>query len=118
MFKIRLWHEELITKLPRQQLLGQWRETSALLGNGWGRKHRIVDYVFKYDKNRLANYAYLIAIEMERRGYKANLDILDGKYVYGISDTPIYPEHNQSYLKECIDNLAGKGIILFYKEET
>lgn len=24
----------------------------------------------------------------------------------------IYPEHNQKYLRECIENLIGKGIIL------
>ncbi len=107
---MRLWAEQLLPKLPRQQLLGQWRETAALLGNGWGKKHRIVDYVFKYDKNRLANYAYLVATEMERRGYRANLDILDGKYQSPITDSPIYPEHNQEYLQECIDNLANKGI--------
>ena len=37
--KMRLWHEELISKLPRQQLLGQHRECCALRGNGWGKKH-------------------------------------------------------------------------------
>lgn len=36
---MRLWHEELISKLPRQQLLGQHRECCALRGNGWGKKH-------------------------------------------------------------------------------
>ena len=34
---MRLWHEELISKLPRQQLLGQHRECCALRGNGWGK---------------------------------------------------------------------------------
>ena len=37
--KMRLWHEELISKLPRQQLLGQHRECCVLRGNGWGKKH-------------------------------------------------------------------------------
>ena len=39
---MRLWHEELISKLPRQQLLGQHRECCALRGNGWGKKHATV----------------------------------------------------------------------------
>ncbi len=26
--------------------------------------------------------------------------------------TPIYPEHNASYLAECVRNLAAKGIIM------
>lgn len=34
---MRLWHQELISKLPRQQLLGQHREIAALRGNGWGK---------------------------------------------------------------------------------
>ncbi len=109
---MRLWAEQLITKLPRQQLIGQWRETAALLGNGWDRKHRTVNYVFQYDKNRLANYAYLIATEMEHRGYKPNIDILDGKYKTAITASPIYPEHNEAYLQECVENLASKGITI------
>lgn len=31
---MRLWHEALITLLPRAQLLGQHREICALRGNG------------------------------------------------------------------------------------
>ncbi len=34
---MRLWHEKLISKLPRAQLLGQHREIAALRGNGWGK---------------------------------------------------------------------------------
>jgi len=34
---MRLWHESLITKLPRQQLLGQHRECCALRGGGGGK---------------------------------------------------------------------------------
>jgi uncharacterized protein (TIGR02328 family) len=37
---MRLWHEELISKLPRAQLLGQHREVAALRGKGWGKKTR------------------------------------------------------------------------------
>lgn len=36
---MRLWHESLLTRLPRQQLLGQHRELAALRGNGWGEKN-------------------------------------------------------------------------------
>ncbi len=41
---MRLWHEALISQLPRPQLLGQHRECCALRGNGWGKKHATVDY--------------------------------------------------------------------------
>lgn len=53
---MRLWHEALISQLPRPQLLGQHRECCALRGNGWGRKHATVDYVFTHSPYRL--YAY------------------------------------------------------------
>ena len=45
---MRLWHQDMINKLPRQQLLGQHRECCALRGNGWGRQHATVNYVFRY----------------------------------------------------------------------
>ena len=45
---MRLWHQDMISKLPRQQLLGQHRECCALRGNGWGRQHATVNYVFRY----------------------------------------------------------------------
>ena len=45
---MRLWHEEIIHLLPKNQLLGQHRECCALRGNGWGKKHKTVDYVFLY----------------------------------------------------------------------
>ncbi|MBQ5660996.1 MAG: DNA lyase, partial [Lachnospiraceae bacterium] len=45
---MRLWYESLITRLPRQQLLGLHRECCALRGKGWGRKHATVDYVFTH----------------------------------------------------------------------
>ena len=45
---MRLWHEQIIHLLPKNQLLGQHRECCALRGNGWNKKHKTVDYVFKY----------------------------------------------------------------------
>nr|WP_089761621.1 pyrimidine dimer DNA glycosylase/endonuclease V [Halarsenatibacter silvermanii] len=32
---MRLWHQELIDKLPRQQLLGPHLEVCTLRGQGW-----------------------------------------------------------------------------------
>lgn len=37
---MRLWHEKLISKLPRQQLLGQHRECCALRGKWLGKETR------------------------------------------------------------------------------
>lgn len=66
---MRLWHEDLITKLPRQQLLGQHRECCALRGKGWGRNHSVVNYVFDHEPEKLVAYHYLVMDEMIRRGY-------------------------------------------------
>lgn len=127
---MRLWHQSLISKLPRQQLLGQHRECCALRGKGWGKKHSVVDYVFTHIPERLVAYHYLVMNEMKRRGYKPDEiwhnpnwrgkvleedknwcqeELVDIWYHY---NGTIYPEHNDSYLKECIDNLAAKGIVI------
>ncbi|MGX7198120.1 TIGR02328 family protein [Enterococcus olivae] len=120
---MRLWHEDLITRLPRQQLLGQHRECCALRGNGWGKKHATVDYVFKYSPYKLFQYHQLIMKEMIRRDFKPAISWKDPHYrgtncpPYVFLDpepltTPIYAEHNSNYLEECLDNLKNKGITL------
>lgn len=118
---MRLWHEQLIPMLPRQQLLGQHRECCALRGKGWGKAHSTVNYVFNYPPAFLYEYHLLVIKEMTARGYKVTQDWLDplyrGKQASGWekltydkiqSKNPIYPEHNDSYLKECIENISLK----------
>ena len=127
---MRLWHQNLIPQLPRQQLLGQWRECIALLGNGWGRKHKTVDYVFQHPESYLMAYSKKVYDEMTKRGYYPNLDrvqmALRKRLTYAeieeqwnlmyqiIAKKPknriIYPEHNDSYYRECLENLRLKGI--------
>jgi uncharacterized protein (TIGR02328 family) len=126
---MRLWHQDLIPYLPRQQLLGQHRECAALRGNGWGKKHAIVDYVFKYHPSHLIAYHFLIMNEMQRRGYKVDknwyLTYYRGKSCDGWIHTcktavttmveynyKIYPEHDDKYLQECLLNLKNKNIII------
>ena len=128
---MRLWHQALISKLPRQQLLGQHRECCALRGKGWGKKHSVVDYVFKYSPEKLVAYHLMVMFEMKKRGYKPDpiwencnyrgkvlgeedfwCDPASVNVLFKYSYENLYPEHNDSYLKECLDNLAEKGIIL------
>ena len=120
---MRLWHQELIPKLPRPQLLGQHRECCALRGNGWGKKHATVDYVFTHSPYSLYRYHELIMEEMSKRGYRVSPEWLErdyrGKtcsaYVHleemAVS-SPIYPEHDTAYYEECLQNLREKGIDL------
>lgn len=122
---MRLWHQTLIPKLPRQQLLGQHRECCALRGLGWGKPHSVVNYVFKYSREKLEDYHALVMQEMENRGYKVTeqwwLRNYRGKRLsctslmlnsIAVPKLLVYPEHNDAYLKECVDNLHRKGVIL------
>ena len=129
---MRLWHQSLIPYLPRQQLLGQHRELAALRGKGWGKKHATVDYVFTHRPELLVAYHWHIIMEMQERGYNPDpvwenpnwrgssigeeIGWCDEQEVSSIWQDVnemkriIYPEHNNEYLKECIDNLRGKGV--------
>lgn len=120
---MRLWHQALISKLPRQQLLGQHRECCALRGKGWQRKHATVNYVFDYFPYRLFKYHELIMQEMTERGYRVSPEWFEKEYrgkqlpAYDRLEEEnlppiIYPEHNAIYLQECLDNLKQKGIII------
>lgn len=132
---MRLWHEALIPLLPRQQLLGQHRECCALRGLGWGKPHATVNYVFEHPRTWLWAYHRKIMIEMIRRGYKPDLNWLHMGYrgrscpfdtaisnaeydsaIERMGEHKVYPEHNERYLNECLENLARKGIII-NKEE-
>ena len=123
---MRLWHKDLIHLLPRQQLLGQHRECCALRGKSWGKKHSTVDYVFTYRYNRLFLYHEIVMFEMLNRDYYVNPLWFDPTYrgkILGYDNTNFtyvggtanlcYPEHNQTYYQECLDNLKVKGVILY-----
>ena len=66
---MRLWHQFLIPYLDNKRLLSQHRECCALRGKGWGKKHSVVDYVFKYDLAHLYAYHRIVMHEMEKRRY-------------------------------------------------
>jgi len=120
---MRLWHEQMISILPKNQLLVQHRECCALRGNGWNKKHKTVDYVFSYSPYHLFMYHSLVMDEMEKRGYRVSIEWRDKNYRGKTAENydtleekrierPIYKEHNAEYLLECIENLRNKGIKL------
>lgn len=128
---MRLWHEDLLEKLPKQWLMGQHRECCALRGKGWGKPHTTVNYVFKHNYLTLFHY-HTKVMSILKKTYKVNIDqkwqdynyrgkILSYQPNYDLpninTDTKIsYPEHNQAYLTECIENLAAKGINIKLQE--
>lgn len=69
---MRLWHKDLISILPREQLVAQWRELSAIAGaiqkNGTP-NHGLVNFVLDYSYNHFISYAYYVRQEMTKRGY-------------------------------------------------
>ena len=77
---MRLWHQSLISTLPRNQLLGLHREIAALRGNGWNKKHATVNYVFTHPFEWLVAYHWLVLEEMSKRGYKPNIIWLNELY--------------------------------------
>ena len=114
---IRLWHVFLFTVLPREQLVGCWREISAIASNiqTKGEPHHIlVNFVNDYDYDHFISYAYYIREEMTIRKYrtmesvwnkiialKPNWNLLPLDEVY--SD-----KMNDFYFKVCYYNLAEK----------
>lgn len=129
---MRLWHQRMIRNLDNSRLLSQHRECCALRGNGWGKPHATVNYVFEYSPIKLVMYHYLVYMEMSRRGYQFDKRWLEPSYRGG-SCSPdnsltmdfikneiallkmsgssiIYPEHDDKYFEECINNLKEKGI--------
>lgn len=125
---MRLWPLSLLSKLPRQQLLGQHRECCALRGRGWGKKHSVVNYVFNHPYSWLYVYHCHVMNEMNRRGYQIEQKWFNNTYrgkIIGFDKSnftsnedssfdkqTVYHEHNLKYLKECLKNLSLKGISL------
>ena len=77
---MRLWDKNLIKVLPREQLVAQWRELSAIAGaiqkNGTP-NHILVNFVLDYDFDHFITYAQLVRDEMTKRGYRTMQSVMD-----------------------------------------
>lgn len=114
---MRLWHKDLIKLLPREQLVAQWRELSAIAGaikkNGTP-NHLLVNFVLDYDYDHFISYAYYVRQEMTCRGYKTMNSVWEKitslKENYSIlSFEEIYPDKmNDEYFNICYYNLYEK----------
>lgn len=110
----------MIKVLPRQQLLGQWRELK-LITKQWiedGKvNHILVNKVHNYSYNHLCLYAILIYNEMCRRNYQPNIEVLYyitskmNNLYFDIDIKDIFKDwHNEEYLEICYFNLKEKYI--------
>lgn len=112
---MRLWHIDLIPVLPRQQLLGQWRELNSIYKKQ--DKHVLINFIY-YDENDihdLFNYSFIVIEEMRKRGYKCNCENCKKFFSQYINwDTfniilRIYPSKmTERYLRQCYFNLQEK----------
>ena len=69
---MRLWHKALIPYLPKQQLLGQWRELNSIYKRQ--NRHILINFIYDYDPVMLYYYSKLVINEMDKRQYKINLN--------------------------------------------
>lgn len=114
---MRLWHKDLISALPRQQLVAQWRELSSIATNIRTKgtpNHILVNKIMDYPLDHFISYATLIRVEMMTRGYKTmdrvwnNIcSVTDSYNLLPFSE--IYSEwHNYKYYVQCYCNLEEK----------
>ena len=114
---MRLWSKQLIKYLPREQLVAQWRELSAIAGaiqkNGTP-NHILVNKVLDYDFDHFITYASLIREEMTKRGYRTMNSVWEKITSLKPDWKPIdfndlfWLWHDDRYLKQCFYNLEEK----------
>ena len=124
---MRLWHKDLIPVLPREQLVAQWHELSAIAGNIKTKgtpNHILVNKVMNYPMNHFISYAAAVRAEMTKRGYRTMKNvwekiagICDGDYNI-IPMDEVYPEWmNDEYFIICYYNLKEKWMCGGIKDE-
>lgn len=118
---MRLWHKDLISVLPRQQLLGQWRECCCIaksIHDKGSPNHLLVNKIMDYPIEQFIRYAMYVQWYMLNRGYKLDFEKFTKyfDFVYedyynilniGIEDVFI-DWHNDRYLAQCFYNLQEK----------
>lgn len=114
---MRLWHKNLISVLPRQQLLGQWRECCLIAKNisekGFP-NHLLVNKIMDYPLNHFWRYGLMMYDEMVKRGYKPSFvkfsSYFSTEEILGASKlSSIFSDwHTYRYLTQCFYNLQEK----------
>lgn len=124
---MRLWHKDLIAVLPREQLIAQWRELSAIAGaiqkNGTP-NHILVNFVLDYDFNHFISYAAVVRREMTWRGYRSSeavwkkiTSLKENCYNYIPFENIYANKMDDTYLTICYYNLLEKFLCGSFKYE-
>ena len=114
---MRLWHKDLIPYLPRQQLMGQWREVCAIARNiekNGTPNHVLVNKIMDYPPEHFNTYALKVYNEMTDRGYRAEWERFkprDGSgTVLLADDRELFKDwHTNRYMRQCLSNLQEKA---------
>ncbi len=114
---MRLWHYKLIPYLPKQQLLGQWRECCSIKANIVNKgkpKHILVNRIMDYPKDHFYTFCRLIQDQMLERGCnvrdKSRSKIWTECWSW-IDESELFPKwHDDIYLRQCLYNLEEKFI--------
>lgn len=114
---MRLWHKDFISALPKEQLVGLWRELSAIAGaikKKGTPNHILVNFVLDYDYDNFISYAAAVRSEMTSRGYRT-MDSVWNKITslkpnwHQLPHDEIYKDRmNDIYLTICYYNLLEK----------
>ena len=114
---MRIWHTQLISVLPREQLVAQWRELASMASSIKKKgtpNHVLVNFILDYDYNHFINYAAAIRAEMTSRGYRTMNSVWEKIVDLKPDWTPIALEEiykdkmDNDYLKICYYNLYEK----------
>lgn len=116
---MRLWHKFMLSALPREQLVSQWRECSSVAGaiqKNRTPNHILVNYVLDHDFDHFISYTYYVREEMKKRGYRT-MDSVWNKIISLKPDwkllplSDIYPEEmDNTYWEICYYNLKEKWL--------
>lgn len=114
---MRLWHKDLISVLPRKQLISQWRECCAIaksIAETGTPNHILVNRIMNYPLNHFNTYAMMIAMEMEMRKYHVDRErfrhwMIGKKALSKVDCDDLFAGwHNERYLTQCFTNLQEK----------
>ena len=131
---MRLWHRDLVPYLPKQQLLGQWRELcciGALLATDHTPNHILVNPVIDYPAEHFEAFCNLVIKEMKKRKYEIGsqalntlqnnirawrlyldkelpFDFIDMDWDMDIGEPIYFDWHTNRYLRQCYYNLEEK----------
>ena len=131
---MRLWHKDLIPYLPKQQLLGQWRELcciGALLAKDHTPNHILVNPILDYPPEHFECFCNKVIKTMRNRKFDIGdqalntlqnnirawrlylnqelpFDSIDCEWDIDLGE-PLYGNwHDKRYLKQCYYNLEEK----------